>query len=231
MAAWGPAIGVANPVPLRLLNGAVSACIAQQPGDSGLACAFGFDNTNQNSQAASQWGVLDFPDGWPTQPPNPMTCSSQPGGASEVIEYLSGSVPDFTPVLWTNPVYVCAEGGLSATVVNWIIDWLNDHVGTALIFPGDGGPGRLPPVLSSGGEAYPIVGFVSLSVMGAWRGQQAREHCQFEANNASLFCVQLRYDGMDVVEGIPGDGTTTTSRRSGWSNRSHHLADVPRSFE
>jgi hypothetical protein len=209
-AAWGPAIGVANPVPLRLLNGAVNACIEGRPvGYSGPECAFGFDNTDQNSQSASQWGILDFPEGWPTGPPNPMTCSSQPGGASQVIEYLTGAGDDFNPVLWAlpDPVYVCAEGGLSATVINWIIDWLNDHVGTALIFPVMADPTAFPPVLSSGGEAYPIIGFVSLSVMGAWRGQQARLHCDFQSNNASLFCVQLRYDGIDVVEGIPGSGT------------------------
>ena len=209
-AAWGPAIGVANPVPLRLLNGAVNACIQGQPiGYSGPECAFGFDNTDQNSQSASQWGVLDFPEGWPTAPPNPMACSSQPGGANQVIEYLSGAVADFNPVLWAlpDPVYVCAEGGLSATVVNWIIDWLNANVGTALIFPVMADPAVFPPVLSSGGEAYPIIGFVSLSVMGAWRGQQAKQHCDFQTQNASLFCVQLRYDGVDVVEGIPGSGT------------------------
>jgi hypothetical protein len=208
-AGWGPAIGVANPVPLRLLNSSVTACIQGQPiGYSGPECAFGFDNTDQNSQSASQWGVLDFPEGWPTAPPNPMACNSQPGGASQVIEYLSGAVADFNPVLWSlpDPVYVCAEGGLSATVVNWIIDWLNDHIGTALIFPVMADATIYPPVLSSGGEAYPIIGFVSLSVMGAWRGHQAREHCQFQTNNASLFCVQLRYDGVDVVEGIPGSG-------------------------
>ncbi len=208
-AAWGPAIGVANPVPLRLTHAAVTACIQQPIGYAGPDCAFGFDNTDQNSESASQWGVLDFPEGWPTAPPNPMACSSQPGGANDVIAYLSGEVGDFSPVLWAlpDPVYVCAEGGMSASVINWIIDWLNAHAGTAFIFPVMADPAVYPPVLSSGAQAYPIIGFVSLSVMGAWRGQQARDHCEFEANNASLFCIQLRYDGVDVVEGIPGSGS------------------------
>jgi len=54
-----------------------------------------------------------------------------------VIEYLSGAVADFNPVLRAvpDPVYVCAKGGLSATVVNWDRRRPNDYVGTPLIFP------------------------------------------------------------------------------------------------
>jgi len=207
-AAWGPAIGVSNPAPLRLLSSAVNGCLAQPVGDTGPECAFGFDNTDQNSQSSSQWGILNFPEGWPTAPPNPMECESQAGGANDVIDYLSGAVGDFTPVLWAlpAPVYVCAEGGLSANTMNWMIDWLIANIGNPLIFPVMADPAQWPPVLTSGGESYPIIGFVSLSVMGAWRGQQARDNCEFEANNASVFCIQLRHDEVVIVPGVPGSG-------------------------
>jgi Flp pilus assembly protein TadG len=214
-AAWGPAIGVANPVPLRLLDASVEGCIGtpENPrpiGYSGPECAFGFDNTDQNSQSASQWGILDFPEGWPDPPgPNPMACDSQSGGSNDVIDYLSGITGDFFPVLWAPAVYVCAEGGISANVMNWMINWLIEQaaLGTSLIFPVMGDPAVYPPILSSGGEAYPIVGFVSLTVLGAWRGQEARQHCEFEANNASVFCIQFQYEGLQVGQGIPGNGT------------------------
>jgi Flp pilus assembly protein TadG len=211
-AAWGPAIGVANPVPLRLLNASVLSCIEVAPGVprpvgyAGPECAFGFDNTSQNSHSSSQWGILDFPEGWPTGPPNPMECNSQAGGSNDVIDYLGGVVGDFFPVMWTNPVYVCAEGGLSANVMNWIIDWLIANIGEDLIFPVMADPAQFPPVLTSGSEAYPIRGFVSLRVMGAWKGREARNHCEFQANNASLFCLQLAYNGVQVEGGIPGNG-------------------------
>ena len=209
-ALWGPAIGVTNPIPLRLPStsagtvASVDKCMSHEVGYVGPDCAFGFDNSGTNGPA-SNWGILDFPEGWPTAPPNPMACSSQSGGANDVIDYLSGNVGDFMPVMWTSPVFVCAEGGLSATTINWMIDWLIQHVGQSLIWPV---MGPQPPVTTPGGQAWPVIGFASLSVMGAWRGQQARQNCTFPpgVNNASLFCVQLRRDGVQVVDGVPGTG-------------------------
>ncbi len=61
-------------------------------------------------------------------------------------------------------------------------------------------------MITPGGQSFPVVGFVSLSVMGAWKGREARDHCTFTTNNASLFCIQLRRDGVQVVPGIPGTG-------------------------
>jgi hypothetical protein len=196
--------------------GSIRDCLAQEIGYVGPECAFGFDNSKPNGGSASQWGILDFPEGWPIAPPNPIACTSNPGGANDVIAYLSGSVGDFNPVMWTSPVFVCAEGGLTATTLNWIIDWLIAHIGESLIFPVMAepctpGPPLDPatcadPITTSGGQSYPVVGFVSLSVMGAWKGQEARDHCTFTVNNASLFCIQLRRDGVQVVPGIPGAG-------------------------
>jgi hypothetical protein len=102
-------------------------------------------------------------------------------------------------------VYVCTKGGLSGSTLNWFIDWLIAHTGQALIWPI---MGPQPPVTSGGGQAFPVIGFASLSVMGAWRGQQARDHCAFPpgVSNSSLFCIQLRRDGVQVVPGVPGTG-------------------------
>src|SRR5205809_504443 len=71
-AQWGPAIGVANPVPLRLTSLQVDGCLATPIGSASADCAFGFDNDDPNS--GSTWGVLNFPEGWPAANPNPPDC-------------------------------------------------------------------------------------------------------------------------------------------------------------
>lgn len=205
-AEWGPAIGVANPVPLRLQAGAVNACLAHEVGYTGDDCTFGFDNSE--GKTGAQRGILDFPEGWPPEGgPNPMDCESQAGGANDVINYLSGAGPDFFPVLWESPIYVCAEGGLSASVINWIIDWLIDNQGASLIFPVMGEPcPPLCPVDTPGGEAFPVVGFVKLTVVDAWKGQEAKQHCQFPKKSSDVFCIQLQVNDTEIVDGIPGTG-------------------------
>lgn len=203
-AEWGPAIGVANPVPLRLNGSALDACLTHEVGYEGSDCAFGFDNSDPEAQTASQWGILDFPEGWPPEDgANPLECSAQAGGANDVIDYLSGAGPDFFPVLWEIPIYVCAEGGLNANTINWIINWLRANIGSSLIFPV---MGPQPPVTQPGGQAWPVVGFVKLTVVGAWKGNEAKQHCTFEKKNASAFCIQLKRDDVEIVDGVPGTG-------------------------
>jgi Flp pilus assembly protein TadG len=203
-AEWGPAIGVANPVPLRLNTALVDSCLATPIGSLSTECAFGFDNDDPNS--GSTWGVMNFPEGWPVQgTANPPDCGGNSGGQSDVIAYLGGGGPDFTPVIWSlpDPIWVCADPGLGASTINWIVDWLNAHIGLGLIFPVMGPQGSM---VASGGLVYPIVGFIKLTVMGAWKGQQAKQHCTFAKGNSSAFCVQLRNDGTQIVDGVPGNG-------------------------
>jgi Flp pilus assembly protein TadG len=203
-ARWGPAIGVANPVPLRLTSLQVNGCLATPIGSASAVCAFGFDNDDPNS--GSTWGVMNFPEGWPAQgSANPPDCGGNSGGQSQVIDYMAGGGPDFTPVLWAlpDPIWVCADPGLGASTINWIVDWLNSHIGLGLIFPVMGPQGSM---VASGGLVYPIVGFIKLTVMGAWKGQQAKQHCVLPSGNSSAFCVQLQNDGTQIVDGVPGNG-------------------------
>jgi Flp pilus assembly protein TadG len=203
-AQWGPAIGVANPVPLRLNSTSVDACLTQTIGYQGPLCAFGFDNDDPNS--GSTWGVLNFPEGWPAEgSANPPDCGGNSGGQSQVIEYLGGGGPDFTPVLWDlpDPIWVCADPGLSASTINYIVNWLNENIGLGLIFPVMGPQGSM---VASGGLVYPIVGFIKLTVVGAWKGQQAKQHCNLPKGNSSAFCVQLQRDDTSIVDGVPGNG-------------------------
>jgi len=208
-AEWGPAVGVTNPVPLRLNGSLMDDCLAQPVGYEGEDCAFGFDNDDPAASSSNYWGVMNFPEGWPVAPgPNPVDCSSNAGGQSEVIDYLSGLGDEFSPMLWAlpNPVYVCADPGLGSSTIQWIVDWLNSQADNSLIFPVMADPAVFPPV-DSNGLAYPIIGFIKMTVVGAWKGNQARLHCQFAQRNASQFCIQLRRTDTEIVEGVPGTGT------------------------
>jgi hypothetical protein len=211
-AVWGPAQGYTSPTPIRISAGALNPCIAAGAEVGGPACAFWFDNTDQNSQAASQWGILNFPEGWP-QPPGtvgPVSCQGNPGGANDVIEYIvpGGSPPPFDATVPNPPgyAYVCAAPG---NLGNNLITALEDRANSAdpyLVFPV---MGTQPPILTPGQEAYPVIGFVKLKILGAWHGAQARANCPnipAGVRNNSLFCVQTAWAGNDVGGFLPGTG-------------------------
>jgi Flp pilus assembly protein TadG len=206
-AEWTP--GVANPVPLKLDQLKVEECVEGHPGGyTGPECFFAFDNSA--SQTGSNRGILDFPEGWPIQgqDANPMGCTSNKGGANDLVGYinqmgLQGSNM-FLPQLWDpSPTYTCAQGGVSAVLVGAIIDWINKVADMTpkpvVFFPEvacDGGsfPGAgpcFPWIKTPGHEAYPVVDFVGMRVLGAWKGREAAQHCTFAKRSRDNFCIQL----------------------------------------
>ncbi len=212
-AVWGPAQGYTSPTPIRISSAALGPCMAQGPGGSGGACAFWFDNTDENSASSSQWGILNFPEGWP-QPPGtvgPVDCQSSAGGASDVVDYIvpGGSPTPFDATIPEDPgyAYVCAAPGVLG---NSIITALEDRANSAdptLVFPVMSD--SVPAIITPSSEAYPVIGFVKLRILGAWHGAQARANCPNippEVRNNSLFCVQTQWDGTDVGGFLPGTG-------------------------
>jgi len=205
-AEWGPAVGVTNPVPLRMNGTQMGDCLDQPVGYEGEDCAFGFDN--DDPAGSSYWGVMNFPEGWPIAPgPNPADCAGNTGGQSDVIDYLSGLGDEFSPILWAlpGPVYVCADAGLGASTIQWMIDWFISQEDNSLIFPVMADL-NVWPTVDNDGLAYPIIGFIKMTVVGAWKGQQAKQHCTFAKGNSSAFCIQLRRTDTEIVEGVPGTG-------------------------
>jgi Flp pilus assembly protein TadG len=221
-AVWGPAQGYTSPVPIRVAMGAVTACMAAGSGD---ACRFSFDNTDENSEAASQWGLLNFPEGWPpTGEVGPTDCSSSGGGFNDVIDYISpsGSPPAFDALIPEDPgyVYVCAspgEGGAN------LIKALQDRAQSEdpyLVFPVMDPTPPHEPDLTPGHESYPVVGFIKLRIVWAWWAQEADANCDFSSpptgggggngggggGNQSHFCVETAFDGGDVGGFLPGTG-------------------------
>jgi hypothetical protein len=206
-AQWGPVNSLPSPVPIRINLGALTPCISQTSGSSGPACAFAFDD-DPNS---SQWGILNFPEGWPTSGVGPPACNSA-GGQSDVNNYLTGTGTVFTATVPPNPgyVYACAQPGARADTINVIMDQIAAAAPDPyfLTFPV---MSDTQPILDLGGnqQAVPIVGFTVLRALGAWFGQDAKAHCTFpvDVKNSSLFCIQTQWDGAQIISGgIPGSG-------------------------
>ena len=212
-AVWGPAQGYTSPTPIRISNGALGPCIAAGEDVGGAACAFWFDNTNANSQAASQWGILNFPEGWP-QPPGtvgPVSCQSNPGGAQDVIQYIvpGGSPTPFDATVPNPPgyAYVCAAPGVLGNNIIMALEARAASADPYLVFPVMSD--TVAPILTPSSEAYPVIGFVKLKILGAWHGAQARANCPnipAGVRNNSLFCVQTAWAGNDVGGFLPGTG-------------------------
>ncbi len=197
--------GVQNPVPLKLDLLKVQDCVTgHQPGYEGPECAFGFDNSQGST--GSQRGWLDFPEGWPIQgqDPNPMDCTSNAGGASDLVDYINQmgqqTSSGFMPVLWNpGPTYACAQGGVPMTAIKTMVDWLNSVAGMdpkpVVFFPLAACDGASAPcfpwIQTPGRQAYPIIDFVGMRIVGAWKNQEAKQHCTFTGHSSDVFCIQL----------------------------------------
>lgn len=204
VAAWGPAVGVYTPAPIRISAAALAPCI----GSVGEVCSLAYNNTDENSEAASQWGILNFPEGWP-EDEGPNDCQTNQGGSSDITAYI---LPGANPPAFAASIppydyrYVCAGPGvLGGSLVN-ALNARAESADPFLIFPVMSD--SVPPILQPGEEAYPIIQFAKLEVVGAWKGQQAREHCEFppSVKDSSLFCIDLRYAGPDAGGFLPGTG-------------------------
>jgi Flp pilus assembly protein TadG len=209
-AEWTP--GIANPVPLKLDQLKVEECNDGHTGGyTGPECYFTYDNSA--GATGSQRGILDFPEGWPIQgtDPNPMSCTSNKGGANDLVGYISqmglqGS-NTFLPQLWDPaPTYACAQGGVSAVLVQAIVDWINKVADMdpkpVVFFPEVACDGTSAPcfpwIKTPGHEAYPVVDFVGMRVVNAWKGQEAKKQpgCVFTGGkkakvSSDVFCIQL----------------------------------------
>jgi Flp pilus assembly protein TadG len=220
VAQWGPTIAVLNPTPIRISQAGLGSCVAAAEANNVAGCLLGFDNSG-TVEADSQWGILNFPQGWPSEDPyaNPTDCANNAGGASEDIQYI---IPDGDPTNFTaglepfedndGAAFVCgAPGSLGGD----IIDALTARAcGTPsatcdpyLTFPVMSD--TIPVITTPGQEAFPVIDFAVLRVLGAWKGQDAREHCTFPVTvkDSSLFCIQLVWEAdKQLISGIPGSG-------------------------
>jgi hypothetical protein len=210
VAQWGPARGVTSPVPIYLGAANLAPCISDPNPAEPVDCTFVFDNT----PVSSQFGWLNFPEGW-----NASSCNAQ-GGANDIAEYVD---PDplppglaFDAEIPTPPgyVYACGSPGeIASTVVNAFQERLNSS-DPYLTFPVTDFAKYPPQQLGGNTYRFAIVGFTKLRVVAAVKGKDVEKdpYCRAKIPpgskvNNSWFCVHLQFDGTKI-EGIPGTGVS-----------------------
>jgi Flp pilus assembly protein TadG len=113
---------MSGPAPLKLETLNVEGCLK---GGTGSSCYVGYD------VLGSQYGWLNFPEGWPVQgQPNPPTSCPSTGGANDLKNYIgqmggTGTSSGFQPTLWNVPVWVCAKPGANASAQQAIQNWVD----------------------------------------------------------------------------------------------------------
>lgn len=180
VAQWGPAVGVSSPVPIYLEASNLAPCIADPSPEEPVACTFVFNN----EPVSSQFGWLNFPQGWDFREGwNADRCTGE-GGAEDIKEYIDPQpLPPslaFDATIPTPPGYVLAcgaPGEVASQMANQNDNNESAFVSRArsedpfLTFPVTDFS-RFPPVKLTGNRyAYPIVGFTRLKVLGALKGQ------------------------------------------------------------
>ena len=107
-ASWG--LGSNNPVPMVLSDlfkpGACSMPPAGKP-SIGAVCAFWYDN---DSLGGGNFTFLSLdPHGWDV---TPTASCNQAGGTNQLTDWITGEDPASVTLNWTDPTYVCSDGGI-----------------------------------------------------------------------------------------------------------------------
>jgi hypothetical protein len=200
---------LSNPAPLKVEALKVDECLR---GGSGSHCYVGY-----SPDPNSQYGWLNFPEGWPEEgEPNPPTSCPSSGGANDLKNYIGtmgeGSVGPFQPTLWNVPVWVCAKPGDNASAQQAIQDWA-DTVGNppppqprpVVSFPVTA-PAGAPcppegcwPTYVNPVASYPVIRFQGFYIEDLWKGNDIKkaglqDECGFGAIKGGLgneFCIEL----------------------------------------
>jgi hypothetical protein len=213
--------GLTNPAPLKLEALKVDECLEN---GSGSSCFIAFTSDGPGSQ----WGWLNFPEGWPVEgEPNPMNCTSQKGGTKDLESYIGsmggvGGSSSFLPTLWNIPVWVCAEGGFVSDAQAAIRQWINaaeDLDPRPIVSFPVVAPAAAPcpaegcwPTYTGSRASYPVVRFQGFYFENLWSGKQeirragVEDDCGFPRNYpSSVFCIELTVvdDDSDPSSGTP----------------------------
>jgi Flp pilus assembly protein TadG len=221
--------GLTAPAPLKIDQLKVDQCVDEGVPDPDhperTNCWFTFEKGGQPLN--SDWGWLNLPEGWPNKElndPNPLTCSSQAGGAKDLGDYIGGMGGTGTggadlPPLWDEtgggnpPTYVCSATGHKGRNVEDIQQWVDDVQAAmnevppkpepAVLFPivaCNGAVAPCHPWLTTPGVAYPVVKLQGFFVKEALDGQAARNepNCHFTRQSSDVFCIHLQTTGLDT---------------------------------
>ena len=196
---------LSGPAPLKVEALKAEECLR---GGSGSHCYVGYDDVG------SQYGWLNFPEGWPAQgEPNPPTSCPSTGGANDLKNYIGqmggvGGSSTFNPTLWNVPVWVCAKPGDNASAQQAIQDWIG-AVGTLVPRPVVAFPVVAPasapcpaegcwPRYGNPAASYPVIRFEGFYIENLWKGSAMKkagvqDECGFPGKNppGNAFCIEL----------------------------------------
>ena len=198
---------LSGPAPLKVNALKVDECLN---GGSGSHCYVGY-----SQDPNSQYGWLNFPEGWPVQgEPNPPTSCPSTGGANDLNNYIGqmggvGGSGTFNPTLWNIPVWVCAKPGDNASAQHAIQDWIS-AVGTMVPRPVVSFPVVAPasgpcpaegcwPTYGNPAASYPVIRFQGFYIENLWKGNDIKkaglqDECGFGSIKKGLgdeFCIEL----------------------------------------
>jgi len=211
-----------GPAPLKVEALKVDECLK---GGTGSKCYVGYDDVG------SQYGWLNFPEGWPAEgAPNPPTSCPSTGGANDLKNYIGqmggqGTSSGFSPTLWNVPVWVCAKPGANASAQQAIQDWVAAYSNPAppeprpvVTFPVVA-PSSAPcppegcwPRYTNPAASYPVIKFQGFYIEKLYRGPEMKKagltgKC-FGAKKVggNAFCIELSVVAPDVN---PTNGSPT----------------------
>ena len=108
-ASWG--LGSNNPVPIVVSSLLTENCPIPPNGSPtvGQQCSFWYDN---DRLGGGNFAFLSLnPNGW-NVPVDDNCSGSQAGGTSALTNWINGSVLASVSLNWTDPTYVCSDGGI-----------------------------------------------------------------------------------------------------------------------
>ena len=216
---------LSNPAPLKVESLKVDECLR---GGTGSHCYVGY------SDVGSQYGWLNFPEGWPVQgEPNPPTDCDSKGGAKDLKDYVgtmggAGTSSTFNPTLWNVPTWVCAKPGDNNAAVHAIRNWI-DTVGNpappeprpVVSFPvvapesSPCPPEGCWPTYGNPDASYPVIRFQGFYIEDVWEhGSDINkaglaDECGFPGKKGAegnSFCIELTVVPPDVN---PTNGSPT----------------------
>ena len=198
---------MSGPAPLKLEALNVEGCLA---GGTGSHCYVGYDDVD------SQYGWLNFPEGWPLQgEPNPPVGCDSKGGANDLKDYVGqmggmGTSSGFSPILWNVPVWVCAKPGANASAQQAIQDWVDAFSNPAppeprpvVSFPVVAPPSAPCPAegcwprYGNPDASYPVIRFQGFYIENLYRGPEMKkaglkDDCfGTKKVGGNAFCIEL----------------------------------------
>jgi Flp pilus assembly protein TadG len=200
---------LSGPAPLKVESLKVDECLK---GGTGSHCYVGYENEG------SQYGWLNFPEGWPEEgEPNPPTSCPSTGGANDLNNYIgqmggTGTSSGFQPTLWNVPIWVCAKDGENRTSQIAIERWIESVgnppppeprpvVSFPVVAPASG-PCPVEgcwPRYGNPNASYPVIRFQGFYIEDLWSGNDIKkaglkDECGFADIKGGLgneFCIEL----------------------------------------